>query len=146
MGSTFETLHEWRGEKETLHHYAGWFDLTNYNPSFEFADGGFVTTAQDLARFGIAFSRKEIFTKKETFIQFLSPQERLQGHERFRALGPQVEYTEDGTRLFFHAGSWGVRFIVSPEQEAVAVIVLGQANAKTHRFWADARAFIADLF
>lgn len=146
MASTFETLHEWAGEEETLHHYAGWFDLSDHNPSFEFADGGFVTTAKDLAQFGVALAREELFTKSETSNEFLSLPDSLQDHERYQALGPIVDHSKSGTRLVYHAGFWGVLFIASPEEDAVAIVTLGQSASETWKFWADAKEYIADLF
>lgn len=146
MDATFESTYEWRGEVQTLHHYAGWIDLTDHNPSFEFADGGFVTTAQDLARFGIAMARGALFENPQTMHLLLSPPDGADPTRHYRALGPRVDFTETGTRLIFHNGSWGVRFIVSPDADAVAVIALGQTGARTKMFWDAARALLIGLF
>lgn len=137
MDATFERTYEWRGEVQTLHHYAGWNNLTDHNPSFEFADGGFVTTAQDLARFGIAMARSALFEIPQRMQLLLSPPDGADPTRQYCALGP---------RLIFHNGSWGVRFIVLPDEDAVAVIALGQTGARTKMFWDAARALLIGLF
>lgn len=144
MDATFESNHEWQGEVETLHHYAGWIDLTRHNPSFEFADGGFVTTAQDLARFGIAIARGRVFAESTTTDSLLSPPEGVDPTKQYRALGPRVDHTETGMRMVFHTGSWGVRFIVLPDEDTVAIIALGQTGAKTKPFWDAVRVLLID--
>jgi D-alanyl-D-alanine carboxypeptidase len=144
MDNTFESSQEWAGQQATLHHYAGWIDLTEHHPSFEFADGGFVSTAADLARFGRAVIQGELFDLPETQATFLAP---WPGEERsgiVQAHGPLVIQSEEHPKVVMHQGYWGTALILEPEIERVTVIALGQSNASTWQFWRQLRDLLAN--
>jgi D-alanyl-D-alanine carboxypeptidase len=143
LADTFEASREWPGEQETMHHHVGWFDLTDHHPSFEFADGGFVSTAPDLARFGRALIEGRLFLRPETLDVFLSPAPGEARDSLFQAHGPLVIKDEGRPMIVLHQGFWGTALIIEPEIERVSVIALGQSNASTWEFWRQARDLIA---
>lgn len=129
MDQTFEANHEWSRGNNELHHYVGSYDLWTFNPSFEFADGGFVTTATDLARFGRAFMKGELFEDPDTYNQMIAPPkdvDPLQPHF-FHGLGPQVWRTQDGVDMLMHMGFWGVMLLMVPEEDVVIVSTTSQS-------------------
>lgn len=139
MSHTFEAVHEWTGAPPMLHPYIGWFDMALYHPGFEFADGGYVTTAPDLAAFGLAIARGELFDRAETAALFIPPMTDDEGGEGVQALGPFVARTPGGARVAQHTGFWGVYFGVYPDDETVAVFTFAQLNGELWDFWDEAR-------
>jgi D-alanyl-D-alanine carboxypeptidase len=142
MTSTFESTQEWEGDTPVLHHYAGRFDLTRNHPSFEYADGGFVSTAHDLARFGQALLDGSVFQRPETARLLVAPWPGETRNDLFQAHGPMVMDREDGPRQWFHAGYWGVYLVVLPDADRVAVVALGQSTASAWTFWRQAMAWL----
>jgi D-alanyl-D-alanine carboxypeptidase len=142
LADTFEASRECPGGRETMHHHVGWFNLTDHHPSFEFADGGFVSTAPDLARFGRAVVEGRLFERAETLDVFLSPAQGEARDELFQAHGPLIISDEDRPRVVMHQGFWGTALIIEPEIERVSVIALGQSNASTWQFWRQVRELI----
>ena len=138
MSSTFEATHEWRRQEETLHHYAGWVDFSQFDPSFEFADGGYVTTASDLTRFGKALASGALFDDASTQQLFLA---RPSGESI--ALGPHIHQQKDGTTVISHSGYWSVLLVVYPEEDIVASMTLAQSTASLFNFWSQAREILA---
>lgn len=127
LKDTFEETHEGRGPRPIAHSYIGALDVTLAHPSFENADGGFVTTTADLARFGRALARGEVFTRPETLKSMLEPQ----GAEGI-GLGPwlgQVELARGDEPLLYHPGFWGVLLAALPKRDAVVVLTVNQAEA-----------------
>ncbi len=139
---TFEASQEWSGEEATMHHHVGWFDLTDHHPSFEFADGGFVSSAPNLARFGRAVVEGRLFDRPDTLDVFLSPAPGEARDSLFQAHGPLVVSDDDRPTTVLHQGFWGTALIIEPEIERVSVIALGQANASTWQFWRQVRDLI----
>ncbi len=139
MTRTFESTHEWQGQAPVLHHYVGWFDMTYNNPSFEFADGGFVSTAQDLAIFGNAMINQEIFEKPETAELFISAPQNIEEGSFYQGHGPWVTQPDYQPKQVFHAGYWGCYLIVVPETRQVGVIAMGQSTADVWKFWSQVR-------
>ncbi len=130
MNDTFEANHEWTRADTELHHYFGNYDLWTFDPSFEFADGGFVTTADDLARFGRAFMKGELFDDPDTYNQMIAPPhdvDPLEPHV-YQGLGPEVVRTQSGVDLLRHFGFWGVVLLMSPDEDVVIVSTTSQAN------------------
>jgi D-alanyl-D-alanine carboxypeptidase len=142
MDRTFESTHEWHGQAPTLHHYVGWFDMTDNNPSFEFADGGFVSTAQDLAIFGNALLNQEIFDEPLSAKLFISAPPGIEEGSFFQGHGPWVTQPDNQPKQVFHAGYWGCYLIVIPEARHVVVIAMGQSAADVWKFWGQVRNII----
>ncbi len=131
MNETFEANHEWIREPTELHHYFGSYDLWTFDPSFEFADGGFVTTATDLAKFGRAFMHGELFTDPDTYNQMIAPPadvDPLEPHF-YQGLGPLVWRDQNDVDMLMHMGFWGVALLMAPEEDVVIVSTTSQANS-----------------
>lgn len=131
MNETFEANNEWIREPTELHHYLGSYDLWTFDPSFEFADGGFVTTATDLAKFGRAFMHGELFTDPDTYNQMIAPPadvDPLEPHF-YQGLGPLVWRDQNDVDMLMHMGFWGVALIMAPEEDVVIVSTTSQANS-----------------
>ncbi len=131
MNETFEANHEWIREPTELHHYLGSYDLWTFDPSFEFADGGFVTTATDLAKFGRAFMHGELFTDPDTYNQMIAPPadvDPLEPHF-YQGLGPLVWRDQNDVDMLMHMGFWGVALLMAPEEDVVIVSTTSQANS-----------------
>ncbi len=130
MNATFEANHEWSREPTELHHYLGSYDLWTFDPSFEFADGGFVTTATDLAKFGRAFMHGELFTDPETYNAMIAPPEDVDPLEPhfFQGLGPLVWRDQNDVDILMHMGFWGVTLLMAPEEDVVILSTTAQAS------------------
>lgn len=131
MASTFEANHEWTRQTTELHHYFGSYDLWTFNPSFEFADGGFVTTAADLSKFGRALMNGEVFADPDTYNQMIAPPEGVDPLEPhfYHGLGPQVWRLQSGVDILQHMGFWGVTLLMVPDEDVVIVSTTAQANS-----------------
>ena len=129
MTNTFESNQELAPNLQTSHHYLGYIELAeNIDPSFEFADGGFVTTAADLSKLGHAIAEKTLFASDEADLIFNT--ETAYG----AGFGFYWDETESGTRFLFQPGFWGVRLVVFPEENLTIVSTLNQSNSMAQRF------------
>jgi len=129
MSNTYESNHELPPDLKTSHHYFGYIDLAdNTDPSFEFADGGFVTTTDDLITLGQAIVQASLFDNPETRSIFDTPLDDGAGFGYYWA------QTEDGLRYMFQPGFWGVRFAVFPDHNMIIVFTLNQSNTLTQKF------------
>lgn len=126
--------------REPLHPYVGWFDLALYDPTYEFADGGYVTTAPDLARFAMAIAHDTLFDQPDTMALYLSAPQGEHDPSGYQGLGPYVSRTEGGALLVLHTGFWCVYLGVYPEHETAFVFTMGQFTAQLWTFWDQARA------
>jgi D-alanyl-D-alanine carboxypeptidase len=129
MTDTYESNHELPAELKTSHHYFGPFNLVeDTDPSFEFADGGLVTTAEDLMKLGRAIIQESIFKNDETRRIFSTPLKNGSGFGYFWGQTP------GNVKFLFQPGFWGVRFAVFPEQKIVVVFTLNQSNTLAQKF------------
>lgn len=129
MNSTYESNSELPMGHKTSHHYFGYIDLAeNTDPSFEFADGGFVTTAEDMVRLGNAIIQGSIFKSDEINALFNTPLPDGSGFGYF------WDQTPSGIKYLFQPGFWGVRLAIFPEQKMVIVFTLNQSNTLTQKF------------
>lgn len=139
---TFESVHEWplarSGQPEPLQHYAGQINLGRFHPGFEFGDGGFVSTAEDLTRFGLALIDGRPFRDVETARLFFSPVPEMQGRARAWGHGPMMETVPGRPVVALQNGFWGLHLIIAPEDGWAAITALGQSNADPVAFWRDA--------
>ena len=129
MNNTLEANHEWDRTQPSLHHYYGGTDLSLFDPSLEFADGGFLTTGSDLSKFGLAMARSRLFEEPETHALYFSMPEATEDPTFYFALGPRVGLPVGGPEYYEHTGHWAVWFIVFPEKEVVIAATLAQSNA-----------------
>ena len=150
MDHTFEASQEWTGERTVLHHYVGWVDLAQADPSFEFADGGFVTTAEDMIRFGRALIDGTLLSSdslRQIYNPDFAPARNIEdGSHYFQSYGPVVSFPEGDPYFIYHGGYWGVFFIVYPQEETIAIMTLAQANVSIGRFWSHVRHQLEPVF
>jgi len=129
MTDTYESNNELPVGHKTSHHYFGYIDLVeNTDPSFEFADGGFVTTTQDMVKLGRAIIEGSVFRSDEIHSMFDTPLADGSGYGFF------WEQTPNGIEYLFQPGFWGVRFVVFRDQNMVVVFTLNQSNTLTQKF------------
>jgi serine beta-lactamase-like protein LACTB, mitochondrial len=104
--------------------------------SYKWAGGGFLSTAEDLARFGSALL-KPGFLKQPTLAMIFSPQETNAGKQTKYGLGWFIHDTRDGEteRQFEHSGgvagssSW---LVIYPDQ---GVVIAWVQNSNDFRDW-----------
>jgi len=129
MTDTYESNSELPSGHVTSHHYFGFIDLAeNTDPSFEFADGGFVTTTQDMVKLGEAIIQGSIFKNSEIQKIFDTPLPDGSGFGYF------WEQTPGGVKYMVQPGFWGVRFVIFPDQKMVIIFTLNQSNTLTQKF------------
>lgn len=135
MTQTFESNLELDPNLEMTHHYFGPINLaTTVDPSFEFADGGFVTTSADLVKLSRALVDQTLFETDEAtqlFSGFRSDTTELGFEHGFGFFWAE---TADGNPYLFQPGFWGVRFVVFPEEELTIVFTLNQSNTLAQKF------------
>ncbi len=130
MKDTYESNQELPIDFRTTHHYLSKRDLAKLHPSFEFADGGFVTTTNDLIILGNAILQERVFKDSETQKLFMSSPSFEKGFGVFWA------ETANGTRYLFQLGPWGgVLLAVFPENNMVIAFTLNQSNTLSGKFF-----------
>ena len=134
MNSTLEANQEWDRTQPYLHHYFGCTDLSLFDPSLEFADGGFLSTGPDLSKFGIAMAWGQLFDKSKTHTLYFSMPEASEDSTFYFTLGPRVGQREEEPKFFEHTGHWAVWLRVYPEEEVIIVATLAQSNANFTTF------------
>lgn len=136
LSSTHESTHEWKRSDEELHHYVGLVELWKVDPSFEYADGGFVTTTDDLARFGQALMSGAVFEQPQTLSIMTNlpiTKKPLNPSSQF-GLGIGVEKDPQGDKMFYHLGFFGCGLVMVPSTQTVIVYALGQSAADIELF------------
>ncbi len=126
LASTFEETHEGPGPRPLAHSYIGDLDVNLASPSFEFADGGFVSTLADLSRFGRALGRGELFTRPETLEAMLTSRGSM--NIGLGAWLGEAPLASGRTSFFYHPGYWGVGLFVFPEKDTVIAYTVNQAQ------------------
>ena len=136
LHSTLESSEEWRRQKVELHHYLGLVDLWRMHPSFEYADGGFVSTVHDLTRFGHALMNGVTFQNGGTLEEMCRiPLTRVRVSEKnYYGLGIHISEDYRGSRVLSHQGFWGTGLVMQPENQTVIAYAMGQANAVFDEF------------
>jgi CubicO group peptidase (beta-lactamase class C family) len=146
MDSTWLEGHEPAREPEVAHHYSDELDWTTINPTVDWAGGGLVTTAPDLARFvralwseGIVDSRAlNELTRWTPGASF--PAGHALRYERY-GLG-MGSNTVEGVELLGHTGFIGAFAFHAPEYDAVLV---GTHNASQVDRWPLVAALCREL-
>lgn len=101
--------------------------------SYKWAGGGFLSTPEDLVRFGLAYLGAD-FLKPETIELLWSSQRTLDGQETGYGVGWSVAAENGEVRMASHGGgSVGGRtfLMILPEQKAVVAIVGNMTQAPT---------------
>jgi D-alanyl-D-alanine carboxypeptidase len=125
MDTTWLEGHEPARTPDAAHHYSGELDWTTISPTIDWAGGGLVTTAPDLARFvralwsgGIAGSRVPDELTRWTPAASFPPGHALR-YERY-GLGMGTN-TVEGVELLGHTGFIGAFAFRAPGYDAVLV-------------------------
>jgi D-alanyl-D-alanine carboxypeptidase len=123
MDSTWLEGHEPALTPEVAHHYTDELDWTTISPTIDWAGGGLVTTASDLARFVRALWSEQVLGSRAlgeltrwTPGAWFPPGHRLR-YERY-GLGMGTD-TVEGVELLGHTGFIGAFAFHAPEYDAV---------------------------
>jgi D-alanyl-D-alanine carboxypeptidase len=125
MGRTWLEGREPAREPEVAHHYSGELDMTTLSPTIDWAGGGLVTTAPDLARFvrglwsGLILDRDclEQLTRWTAGASF-PPSHAVRYDDYGLGIGRLVL---EGVELVGHTGFIGAFAFHAPQQDAVLV-------------------------
>jgi CubicO group peptidase (beta-lactamase class C family) len=126
----------------------GWFGMLTVAPALDnsckWGGGGFVSTAEDLARFGMALLRGDI-VRRESSALFFMPQKTSSGESTGYAIGWQVGVDGGGRRRLVQSGRTpgGRSVLVLVPEARLAVAVLANVNGE---HLDDHALKIADLF
>jgi D-alanyl-D-alanine carboxypeptidase len=129
MVETFEETSEGPGPRKLAQSFIGSLNVNLASPSFEFADGGFVSTTADLSRFGHALARGTLFDRAETQAAMLE----TQGSAGI-GLGPwlgEIQLKTGLATVAYHPGYWGVMLIVIPSKDVTIVFTVNQSERDT---------------
>ncbi|NIR48486.1 serine hydrolase [candidate division KSB1 bacterium] len=77
--------------------------VPNMRPSYKWAGGGFVSTAEDLVRFGLAHLKSNFF-EHETLAMMFTSQKTVDGKETGVGIGWMISRDPWGRRIVFHNG------------------------------------------
>lgn len=129
MSETFEETSEGPGPRKLAQSYIGSLNVNLASPSFEFADGGFVSTTADLSRFGHALARGTLFDRADTQAAMLQ----AQGNEGI-GLGPwltEIPLKTGVVKVAYHPGYWGVMLLVVPQRDVTIAFTINQSERDT---------------
>ena len=102
---------------------------------YKLAGGGYLSTSEDIAKFGQAFLDKKVEISEEILNQFLTAQE-VEGNSTYYGLGWQVSEDAKGKKFFGHVGN-GVggysNFFVYPKEQLVFSILINCTDPKVQK-------------
>lgn len=121
----------------TRFYYVNPEDRKTYNApsvdnSYKWAGGGFISTSEDLIKFGDALLQNSIL-KKKTLLEFVNSQQTQNGKKTNYGMGFTSNTDENGKYWFGHSGGsvGGVtQFVIYPEEKLVIAIVTNCSNVK----------------
>ncbi|WP_324025542.1 serine hydrolase domain-containing protein [Maribacter sp. BPC-D8] len=99
---------------------------------YKLAGGGYLSTSEDIAKFGQAFLDKKVDIEQTLLNQFLTAQQ-VSGNSTYYGLGWQVSEDAKGRKFFGHVGN-GVggyaNFFVYPKEQLVFSILVNCTDPK----------------
>lgn len=99
---------------------------------YKLAGGGYLSTSEDIAKFGQAFLDKKVNVEEAILNQFLTAQQ-VDGNSTYYGLGWQVSEDAKGRKFFGHVGN-GVggyaNFFVYPKEQVVFSILINCTDPK----------------
>ena len=99
---------------------------------YKLAGGGYLSTSEDIAKFGQAFLDKKVEIKESILNQFLTAQQ-VNGNSTYYGLGWQVSEDAKGRKFYGHVGN-GVggysNFFVYPKEQLVFSILINCTDPK----------------
>lgn len=111
---------------------AGFRKVIPVDNFYKLAGGGYLSTSEDIAKFGQAYLDKRIEVKAECLNQFLSSQE-VNGKPTYYGLGWQVSEDAKGRKFYGHIGN-GVggysNLFVYPKEQLVFSILINCTDPK----------------
>jgi D-alanyl-D-alanine carboxypeptidase len=146
MDTTWLEGHEPARTPDAAHHYSGELDWTTISPTIDWAGGGLVTTAPDLARFVRALWSEQILDSRalDELTRWTPGASFPPGHalryERY-GLGTGTN-TVEGVELLGHTGFIGAFAFHAPEYDAV---LAGTHNASHVDRWPLVAALCREL-
>ena len=99
--------------------------------SYKWAGGGFLSTAEDLVRFGSALLRPG-FLKEESLRTLFTSQKTISGEETGYGVGWGIRKSASGKRIYEHAGGsvgGSCQLILYPDSHLVVALVTNLGNA-----------------
>ncbi len=120
---TFDEAHEKPENIEILHSYVDSYDINQVHPSFEFADGGFITTTGDLVQLGLALNNGKLFKDQSLWDLMLTPNGSLS-----IGLGASVIMKDGEPVAFYHPGFWNTYLYVDIKQQRAVAYTLNQSS------------------
>lgn len=125
MSGTWLEGHEPARQPEVVHHYSAELDWTTIHPTIDWAGGGLVTTAPDLARFARALWSERIVDSRalKELTRWTPGASFPPGHAlRYDHYGLGVgRNVVEGVELLGHTGFIGAFVFYAPEYDAVLV-------------------------
>lgn len=106
------------------------YNAPSVDNSYKLAGGGFISTSEDLIKFGNQLIEHH-FIKKETLEEFIDPQQAKNGEKTKYGMGFVSDNDSNGKYWFGHSGGsiGGVtRFAVYPKEKLVIAIVTNCSN------------------
>lgn len=111
---------------------SGFRKATAVDIFYKLAGGGYLSTSEDIAKFGQAFLDQKVGVKGAVLNQFLTAQ-LVNGNSTYYGLGWQVSEDAKGRKFFGHVGS-GVggysNFFVYPKEQLVFSILINSTDPK----------------
>jgi CubicO group peptidase (beta-lactamase class C family) len=123
------------GRRRSTPYERGWFGMLSDAPSVDntckWGAGGFVSTAEDLARFGMALLRGELL-KRESVTTMFSPQKTTDGESTGYGFGWQVGVDGAGRRRLVESGRTpgGRSVLVLVPEVRLTVAMLANVNGE----------------
>jgi len=111
---------------------SGFRKATPVDIFYKLAGGGYLSTSEDIAKFGQAFLDQKVGVNEAILNQFLTAQ-LVNGNSTYYGLGWQVSEDAKGRKFFGHVGS-GVggysNFFVYPKEQLVFSILINSTDPK----------------
>ncbi len=124
----FEFYEAERGSGKRMDSYLGPLNMTRYiNTSYEWAGGGLVSTAEDMATYIQALFEGTLFERESTLPLMLdNAANQADGETYARGIN---HYTLDGETYYGHGGFYGSLLLYHPQKRVTLSAHLAQANA-----------------
>lgn len=112
--------------------YSGSTRVTSgYDPSFLWAGGGYLSTAEDMVRFGSAFLPASRFLKPETLKQMFTKQKKKDGKEVSHGIAWFVDTLDNGKPVYHHGGmtEGGTAILLVRPEDRIVVAYAGNSSS-----------------
>jgi CubicO group peptidase (beta-lactamase class C family) len=110
---------------------SGWINSPSVDNSYKWAGGGYLSTAEDLARFGQAIIDRRLITEA-TLKEFVQPQKLESGEVTSYGLGWSLRTDSRGRATFGHTGGsvgGSSHLLIYPEEKVIVSVVTNLSSA-----------------